>query len=261
MWALFVIFMLVCGYMYVDADLPSKYKLKKSIGWNAYFLVAVKGAEFVFKGGLISILIVSFIYVLMFLLNLPTYIFDLYEPFSFAYWLVGQTFLDLRVPFIIWGIITLIISKMESEALREYYKKPENRIKGFRKIAESNAIEAIILESLDNIKNGVLLFVTLKSRKVYIGIVDGVRFESGDTSDLVLVPFISGYREKETLTFHKEHDYSEIYEEMGMWTGSASLRIQQFRIVLSMDEVEALSLFHLDVYDKFQDKRRTMTLE
>ncbi|MHC5225540.1 hypothetical protein [Ignatzschineria sp. LJL83] len=261
MWAIFVIFMLVCGYMYVDADLPSKYKLKKSIGWNSYFLVAVKGAEFVLKGGIISVIIISSIYILMFLLNLLTYAFGWYEPFSFAYWLMGQTFLELRVPFIIWGIITLMISKMESEGLREYYKKPENRIKGFRKIAESNAVEAIILESLDNMKNGVLLFVTLKSRKVYIGVVDGVRFESGDTSDLVLVPFISGYREKETLTFYKEHDYSKIYNEMGMWSGNGPLTIQQFRIVIPMGEIEALSLFHLDVYDKFQDKKRAMTLE
>lgn len=253
--------MLVCGYMYVDADLPSKYKLKKSIGWNSYFLVAVKGAEFVFKGLVISIIIISFIYAIMFLLNLPAYIFGLYEPFSFAYWLMGQTFLELRVPFIIWGIITLMISKIESDGLREYYKKLGNRIEGFRKIAESNAVEAIILESLDNMKDGVLLFVTLKSRKVYIGIVDGVRFESGDTSDLVLVPFISGYREKETLTFHKEHDYSEIYNEMGMRSGKGPLTIQQFRIVIPMEEIEALSLFHLDVYDKFQDKKRAMTLE
>lgn len=261
MWAIFVIFMLVCGYMYVDADLPSKYKLKKSIGWNAYFLVAVKGAEFVLKGGFISVILILLTYFLMFLLNLPTYIFGLYEPFSFAYWLMGQTFLELRVPFIIWGMLTLFISKVESDDLRKYYKKSGNRIKGFRKIAESNAVEAIILESLDNMQDGVLLFVTLKSRKVYIGIVDGMRFESGDTSDLVLVPFISGYREKETLTFRKEHDYSEIYDEMGMWSGDGPLTIQQFRIVIPMEEIEALSLFHLDIYDKFQDKRKDMVLE
>lgn len=261
MWAIFAIFILVSGYIYVDADLPSKYKLKKSVGWNAYFLVAVKGAEFVLMGGGIAIFFISFLYLIMFFLNIPSYVFDWYEPFDFAYWLMTKTFMEVKVPFIIWAVCTMLLSTGSSQNLQKYYKDRENRIKGFREIAKGSAVESIILESLDKMKDGILLFVTLKSRKVYIGIVDGVRFDSGDTSDLVLIPFISGYRAKDTLTFHKEHDYAEIYDEMGMWSGQGSLSTKQFRIVVPMEEIEALSLFHLDVYNRFQEKKATLTLE
>lgn len=254
MWAIFAIFILVGGYIYVDAHLPSKYKLRKSVGWNAYFLVAVKGAEFVLIGGALALIVITIIYGATFLINLPAYFSDSREPFNFATWLMKQTFLDVKIPFIIWGISTLLLSVTSSNDIRNFYKKSENRIQGFREIAKGNAIEAIILESLDKMKDGVLLFVTLKSRKVYIGIVDGVRFESGDTSDLVLIPFISGYRAKETLTFYKEHDYSEIYKEIAQLENPISLTLDQFRIVMPMNEIEAFSLFHLDVYEKFQER-------
>ena len=73
MWAIFAIFILVGGYIYVDAHLPSKYKLRKSVGWNAYFLVAVKGAEFVLIGGALALIVITIIYGATFLINLPAY--------------------------------------------------------------------------------------------------------------------------------------------------------------------------------------------
>lgn len=261
MWAIFAIFILVSGYIYVDAHLPSKYKLKKSVGWNAYFLVAVKGSEFVLLGGIFAIFFIFFLYLLMFLFDIPAYIFGWYEPSGFAYELMTKSFLEVKVPFIIWAVCTMLLSIGSSQDLKKYYKSRENRLKGFREIAESSAVETIILESLDRVQDGILLFVTLKSRKVYIGVVDEVRIDSGDTSDLVLIPFISGYRSRDTLTFNKEHDYAEIYDEMGLWTEDGPLSIKQFRVVVPMDEIEALSLFHLDVYEKFQVKKTALTLE
>lgn len=254
MWAIFAVFILAGGYVYVDADLPSKYKLRKSDGWKTYFLVALKGVEFVMFGLLLAVVVISFLYASMFVLNIPTYIFGWYSPFSYAYELMGKSFLEAKVPFIIWGVSTLILSVGSAENIRKYYKSSENRVKGFREIAKSSAIESIILESLDKMKDGVLLFITLKSRKVYIGVVDGVRLESMDTSYLTIIPFISGYRDEETLTFHKKHDYSEIYNEMNISSNSSPLTINQFRVVIPQDEIDSLSLFHLDVYERFQKK-------
>lgn len=59
-------------------------------------------------------------------------------------------------------------------------------------------MENILLESVER---GLLLLVTLKSRKVYVGMIDEARFNQLDTNTLVLIPFMSGYRDKDTLTF------------------------------------------------------------
>ena len=51
----------------------------------------------------------------------------------------------------------------------------------------------------------MLIFVTLKSCKVYIGYVDAPRIEYSHTQHLAIIPCISGYRDKDTLRYHEQH--------------------------------------------------------
>ncbi len=49
MWAAVVIVVLVCGYVYTNSHLPSRFKQNKAIGWNAYFEVARQGGFFSYR--------------------------------------------------------------------------------------------------------------------------------------------------------------------------------------------------------------------
>ncbi|MEY1278382.1 hypothetical protein AB7080_20390, partial [Providencia rettgeri] len=90
-------------------------------------------------------------------------------------------------------------------------------------------------------------------RKVYVGMVDGIRFEGMDINTLVLIPFMSGYREKDTLTFHVEHNYTDHYSQQGINFSSEPLSVFQFRHVLPYEQIESFSLFNVNTYNVFQE--------
>jgi hypothetical protein len=47
--AIFMVLM-VCGYWYSSHDLSTRFKFKRSFGWDVYFLVALYGCVFVLQG-------------------------------------------------------------------------------------------------------------------------------------------------------------------------------------------------------------------
>ncbi|HEM6924093.1 TPA: hypothetical protein U2I32_003646 [Providencia rettgeri] len=253
MWAAIIVLVLVCGYLYVDTHLPSKYKLNKAVGWNAYFHVAVKGGEFLLQGAILALAVIIIVYTLMFVLNIPTYITGWYTPFSFAdsitqYRISGMSFWSVS-----WLIFTILVSVGHASNARRDSVDLHKRIQSFREIAKDNSIEGILLETLDKVEDNLLLLVTLKSRKVYVGMIDIARFEGMDTSSLVLIPFMSGYRDKDTLSFKMEHDYTQHYIDEGITFTSEPLSVFQFRHVLPYEQIESFSLFNVNTYKKFQE--------
>lgn len=252
MWAAVIVLVLVSGYYYVDSHLPSKYKLNKAVGWNAYFHVALKGSVFLIQGAALSACIVFLFYLVMWILNIPTYLFDLYRPFTFASDIASFRISGMSTWTALWLTMTILISVGNTVEAQKNNRSPAKRIEGFREIAKDNAIEGIILESLDKVQDGLLLLVTLKSRKVYAGMVDAARFEGMDTNSLVLIPFMSGYRDKDTLSFKVEHNYTSHYAKENITFDSEPLSLYQFRHVLPYDQIESFSLFNVNTYIKFQ---------
>ena len=52
--AIFMVLM-VCGYWYTSRDMSSRLKIKRSIGWDVYFLIALYGCIFVLQGVLATV--------------------------------------------------------------------------------------------------------------------------------------------------------------------------------------------------------------
>lgn len=251
MWAALIVIVLICGYHYTKCHLPSRYKQNKAVGWNAYFDVALKGSEFLFSGILISTSITAVIYLTMFFINIPAYLFDFYLPFTFAY-----DFSKLRVfglsSFSALSIaFTIIVSVGKASEVTKHHKNPEKRTEMFREIAKHSAVESVLLESIES---GLLLLVTLKSRKVYVGMIDEARLDQLDTSTLVLIPLMSGYRDKDTLTFNVEHNYVDYYINNGIDLTSEPLSVYQFRHVLPFEQIESFSLFNANTYESFKSR-------
>ena len=58
--AIFMVLM-VCGYWYTTRDVSSRFKLKRTFGWDVYFVVALYGCIFVLQG----LLVIAIVYLLL----------------------------------------------------------------------------------------------------------------------------------------------------------------------------------------------------
>ncbi|MDE1476538.1 hypothetical protein [Xenorhabdus bovienii] len=247
--AVLVLVVLVCGYFYTSNHLPSRFKQKEAVGWNAYFDVALHGSLFLLQGVILSILLWLALLLFMVLLNAPLCLGVQYSPFTFAFSILHSSILGLKVPLIFILGLTIVRCISSARSAAKDLSDPEKRRELYREIASHNSVEKILFESIEL---GLLVLVTLKSRKVYVGMIDTSRFESLDTDTVVLIPFLSGYRHKDTLTFQVEHNYATHYFENGITFGSVPLSFYHYRHVLPREQIESISLFDAKTYDVFQ---------
>lgn len=98
----------------------------------------------------------------------------------------------------------------------------------------------------------MLIFVTLKSRKVYIGYVAAPRVEFHNSAHLEIIPFISGYRDKDSLRYIEQHRYYDLYLSKEITFESEPLNLQHFRHVIPIEQIEAISLFDESTYSDFE---------
>lgn len=124
------------------------------------------------------------------------------------------------------------------------------RQKAYKEMAAQDGIEALLVQAIDE---GKLIFVTLKSRKVYIGYVAAPRMEHHDTQHLSIIPYISGYRDKDTLRYHEQHRYYELYLSKDITADSEPLNLDHFRHVMPMEQIETVSIFDTETYKSFDD--------
>jgi hypothetical protein len=47
-------------------------------------------------------------------------------------------------------------------------------------------------------EKGDLAWITLTSQRIYIGMIHTATFDSADANNIVLIPMLSGYRDRET---------------------------------------------------------------
>lgn len=89
--------------------------------------------------------------------------------------------------------------------------------------------------------------VTLKSRKVYIGMITNSGVEHGKLEYVSVIPFISGYRRDDDFKVERTVNYSDMYREID------PARSDEFKTVLPISEIERMRLFDEKIYKGFQD--------
>lgn len=255
MSAALVVVVLVCGYLYINSHIPSKILFKKSTGWQSYFQVALKGSIYLIMAFVLLLIIWMVIFVIMLLCNIPHYIKPEWHEFSFAYDLWELHIAGIGVPFIVLVGMTIAISLGESKQAEKKLKNPDARRHIFQEIARSSPVESILLESL-NSRQQLLVSITLKSRKVYIGMVHEARLEEHDTDTVVIIPFLSGYRHKDTLSFVEEVNYADHFKECGITFTSKPISLSQYRHVIPRDQIESISLFNSKMYAHFRQLKK-----
>ncbi len=120
-------------------------------------------------------------------------------------------------------------------------------------LEELKKLNALLQFAVNALKQGRLVKISLKSRKVYMGIIAGEHFEHNDLEHITLIPYFSGHRDKDTLRLQLSRSYLDSYRQLDLIPrpeDSPEQRQQRleelnhFRLLIRLGEVESLSFFH-----------------
>ncbi|MEN4834244.1 hypothetical protein [Pantoea vagans] len=249
MGPLIIMVVLVCGFWYTENHYQSRIRQARSNGWNSYFYVAMHGCKFAIQGFMMTLLI----YLLLMITTLIFKFISLFAPalyMNFFSWMTESTVMSYPLFFILSMGMAVMLAYEQGIKAKRALENEDNRLKAYREMAQQDGIESLLVQAIDEDK---LIFVTLKSRKVYIGYVAAPRMEHQETQHLAIIPYISGYRDKDTLRYHEQHRYYDLYLSENVTADSSPLNLRHFRHVIPMDQIEGVSLFDTETYKSFDD--------
>ncbi|WP_323632342.1 hypothetical protein [Pectobacterium carotovorum] len=286
-------FVILSGYIFAINSLSIRYKLKRLEGWGAYFYVAMWGGVFATLSWLLCSSL-SYFDVLR-----KTYIWMISHDFfekemiarlfplnsvsntsNAAAAAAAVNFTDLKVA--VWGAMSIFLALIASWVVLPFFGwlfwGGDRNVMALARAVDDDHHEGMLIEAS---VSKFLVMVTLGSRKFYVGIVLCPRFDNGKADYLALIPMLSGYRDKDTLTTHVTSNYKNLYVQSGILTedgklvdidetsakdgASHKLSLQDFRTLISYDEIEIISFFDSDTYNNFKaneesDKKHSRNL-
>ena len=241
MSAVLILLVLVSGYLFTNLHRPARYKQKRISGWDSYFHVVEWGTCW----GVVS----------AFACLVSDY-FDLLACFlewlGFDLKVVSQLSIPLEnAKLFAWALVSLLFAVLAGMASCFYYRRYDRRWNHIAKIAQNDHLDAIILESSAAQKP---VLVTLDSRKCYVGICFGeAGLEDGGSAHVSILPLLSGYRDKDSLSLTIQINYHVHYEDRGLYSGEHStLELKDFRVVIPKAEVSAMSFFDVETFKEFK---------
>ncbi|EHG7613748.1 hypothetical protein J5Y28_003557 [Citrobacter sedlakii] len=235
--AIFMVLM-VCGYWYTSRDLSTRFKIKRSFGWDVYFLVALYGCIFVLQG----VLATGLLWLLLLALSAADNTFQITSQ-KYADWQIefmNWSFLGIQAPVVVMLAFAILFCLYRSNWAVSARLDGEDRKTLYKRLARSSGIEQLLYQCMEQ---GELALVTLKSRRIYIGMIHTATLEYEKTANIVLIPMLSGYRDGEKMNLCIEHNYSKWYAEHDITLDSEPRSAMDFRKVIMLDQIESLSLF------------------
>ncbi len=158
-------------------------------------------------------------------------------------------------PFTVEVLLSLVLAVCLPGVLNAFYDDHKGAERAA--VEAGDHIELLIQESIDD---QVPVEVTLRNRKIYIGLGLEGGIGTSSESDIALIPMYSGYRDEETLNLKIEIDYlSAIWEFLEYDEGGSSdedidrWSSEEFRVVIPVTEIVSARLFDEELYDEFAE--------
>ncbi|ELQ6263092.1 hypothetical protein R2305_002482 [Cronobacter malonaticus] len=238
--AIFMVLM-VCGYWYTSRDLSTRFKFMRTSGWDVYFLVALYGCIFVLQGIIATgLLWLALLGVSSVLNAFPAWSGsdDYHYQMAFMNW----SFLGIQAPVVLMLGFAILFCLYRANWSPTAKLDNTGRRTLYRTLSRANGIEGLLYECMEE---GELIWITMKSQRVYIGMIHNATFDStrSDISNLVLIPMLSGYRDHETLDLRVEHNYSAWYDSHDITLQAGEKSALAYRKVILLNQIESLSLF------------------
>lgn len=238
---------LVSGFIYVNLSLSTRYRYKRSNGWDAYFFVAAWGIVFFLAGGFLTFIlnVTGGFRWISNALNLTT---DSFNGMLSTATAKPQRINEIKQ--IAWVVISIVLSAVFGWNSKRRTSKGDRRWDALAKAVGNNSFESLLMEAS---ARQFPIIATLSSRKIYVGLVTCPALENGLSEHLEILPMLSGYRDKDDLTISITTNYHQHYLESGVIGGMSRLNIQDFRVLIPKDEVETISFFDTETYNKFKE--------
>ena len=236
--AIFMVLM-VCGYWYTSRDLSTRFQFKRTSGWDVYFLVALNGCIFVLQGIIsTAILWVCLLLVSFGMNSMPEW----FGPPNHNYQVdfMNWSFLGIQAPVVLVLAFAIVFCLYRSNWAGSARLDSAGRRDLYKHLSRANGVEGLLYQCMEE---GELAWVTLKSQRIYIGMIHTATFDREDANNIVLIPMLSGYRDRQTLDLRVEHNYSAWYDRHGITLTSEPHSALAFRKVILLDQIESLSLF------------------
>lgn len=241
-----VMLILILGYYYSSNYLPERFKLKRSTGWESYVLLGSHGIKFIIRGILFTIVVWGLFYIFSFVLNIGTYFGFNYQPFALEKYLVTDI-LEIKMYYFLIALGATIACQTELNQKKFDVKRIHQEMSGANNIVN---LLFFAMSSQTPVK------VSLKSKKVYVGIVDSTQFSSADLENLVIIPYLSGYRDKDKLCIIFDCNYLSVYQKHNISHSHSEnedkLSLKYFRNVIRVTEIESISLFDMKYFADFE---------
>lgn len=240
-WVFFVLVVLCLGYAKSISTPFGRATLRRSQGWEAYAHLAKNGLGLLVQGTLLTLLAFFASLILAFVWAAISWAFSVDgSPYRF----VTQFFsYDVYRGVKLYEILAVLFSYSchigNLKQGKDDWKEP------FRNQY------AVLNMIIDATENQTPLRVSLKSRKVYIGLVESEKFTNSDLDNITLIPYLSGHRDKDTLQMVVDHSYFDVYHKNEIVNDFSSLSL--FKVVIRMDEIESMSLFDISYFADFQE--------
>lgn len=243
MIAFITLVLIAFGYHYASTNPTQKAMLKRSAGWETYGILLKHGFYFGFWGFLVAIsiiLLVSFLIALIVAIGEGTFV----EAFKSLMSLLFDTYFGIKHFIIV--CTTLLFS---------YFICVGSITNSSKNLNELKQLDSFLDVLLTAMEQQTAVKISLKSRKVYIGAVYQEQFEQLNFDNIVIIPYLSGYRDKDTLKLKLHCNYMEIYSEYDiqeLTDESATWSLSDFRLTIKASEVESISLFYESMFRDFQ---------
>ncbi|ELA3168545.1 TPA: hypothetical protein ACN7UX_003208 [Klebsiella pneumoniae] len=258
MFALLLIPILVSGYILVVANLYHYYQLHRYDGQLLYLKVAAHGT-------------MSVVFVLAVAL-ITKFLFPDFHPIAIVSELLNvkktidkhkvETWLALiSIASIISSLIWVLIIWSKNIVLGFFCEKQHHedifhakKLRILRKTISNSTLDSMLLDAMES-KPKKSILVTLSSRKVYVGIVNGIQEPTeseAPNSYISIFPIMSGYRDKDTLSITFTNSYpSEVSVSSAATADSKKIhKIANMDILIKSDEISHLSWFDFAVFDE-----------
>ncbi|EGS2006918.1 hypothetical protein I8I78_004455 [Enterobacter cloacae] len=258
MFALLLIPILVSGYILVVANLYHYYQLHRYDGQLLYLKVAAHGTmSVVFVLALAVIMKFLFpdfhpIAIVSEILNVKKTIDNNKVETWLALISIASIIFSLLWVFIVWSKNVILGFFCEKQHHEDIFHAKKLRI--LRKTISNSTLDSMLLDAMESSPKKSIL-VTLSSRKVYVGIVNGIQEPTeseAPNSYISIFPIMSGYRDKDTLSITFTNSYpSEVSVSSAATADSKKIhKVANMDILIKSDEISHLSWFDFAVFDE-----------
>lgn len=234
MATLLILIIGISGYLFVQRHPLSRFKQSKFTGWDAYFHVGSWGVLFSIASAVVVAMVAWFI--------------DLagYGPYVLAKDaspLAVNALNPMHLALFYWSVLSCLLGVVVG--------KVSNSEKNIRlavaHIAVNDELETLLITSLNERKP---IQVSMGNRKIYVGYaLNQITCDDFSRQEYIsMLPLLSGYRDKDTLSPDFVSDYEEFYK-----VGSSVDQLA-FRVILPISDIASAAFFDKNAHAEISKK-------